>query len=1162
MKYSTAFHPILAVLTLMAVLALWTLSACDDDATSTTRPDGSDVPGDTGDLPSDTPADLPPDLPPPDLTEVDANPDIPPPQPGEYGATCVTPSQCNSGLCVPNGEGQRVCSDYCNDVCAPFPGPIDAFCLGSESTAGVAFFCQVNLPILCAPCRIDLHCGSAGVCFTDGISGSCATPCEEDETCPHGYQCTSLPNQQGEDALFCVPESGSCHCNEDNAGSSRICYHTNEHGACMGIESCNLEFGWTGCSAEIPSAEICDGEDNNCNGLIDEGLEVGTCAITNEHGTCEGVEICGGEQGPICIGPQAEAETCDGVDNNCDGRIDEDFKDENGLWTRIEHCGGCFQSCIGRFGPTAANVACELDTLGEPQCVITACIDGFLPVGNNLCVPIVANLCLPCVNDADCSASPGSRCVTTTDSRGESFQICGRDCSSQSPFGTECPDLYTCSAIDVGESEPAHQCLPTSGSCYCTENTSGFTVPCQVEIVGEIDLDGNQGQVTCQGRQACVGTDFGVCELDVEVCDGLDNNCDGRIDTPFRRADGKYGVSQEHCGRCHNDCRNINIPNAISTCDLDADDPHCIWYCQDGYVDLINGRDDGCECQILSAVDFPDAGQVDANCDGIDGQIDVALFVSKTGSDSAAGTIDAPLATIGAALQAAASTSGIRDIYVSAGVYSESITLVEGVGLYGGYSLDFRTRNPEVYPTTIFGRAPTAQQPGAVNALELSQPTMVMGFNVFGPNTVQSGAPTYAVFIRNTGDALTLRHNRVTGGTGAPGVRGNPGTAGVNGTIGSAGINAIKTNVGRTCTGTAGGPRAGGNGGARTCAGVSVNGGKGGDALCPRSRTDNGAGLVADNCDTRNTNPALRDACLNICDTVDCHAGRLPPPQGVGLNGANNPSGFGLAGPPTYDTVTVNGSANQCQNSPGLPSIGFPGLDGADGTHGPGGATCTDPRGTINAQGLWQPSASAAGAPGAHGGGGGGGSAGRGYDINPTDSCSGDQCNDTIGASGGGGGAGGCGGTGGSAGSGGGASFAVYVTYTATMTTIPNLVDNVITTGRGGDGGAGGPGALGGIGGQGANGGTSSVFCGFPGGRGGNGGRGGAGGGGAGGCGGAAFGIFVNPGTNTFTIPDYLGQNTVQLSGTPGRGGAGGPSNGIPGAAGSDGTHEALFVRP
>ena len=43
---------------------------------------------------------------------------------------------------------------------------------------------------------------------------------------------------------------------------------------------------------------------------------------------------------------------------------------------------------------------------------------------------------------------------------------------------------------------------------------------------------------------------------------------------------------------------------------------------------------------VLSDVDFPDG--VDDNCDGVDGDADLALFVSKDGSDQGTGTLEDP----------------------------------------------------------------------------------------------------------------------------------------------------------------------------------------------------------------------------------------------------------------------------------------------------------------------------------------------------------------------------------------------------------------------------------------------------------------------------------------------------------------------------------------
>ena len=95
-------------------------------------------------------------------------------------------------------------------------------------------------------------------------------------------------------------------------------------------------------TAEDPPPEICDGIDNDGDGEIDEGFDVGAdCSIdtTNEFGTCptQGVKQCKADQtgtecvanGPLAV-PSAEqlaandASCFDNVDNDCDGDTDAD----------------------------------------------------------------------------------------------------------------------------------------------------------------------------------------------------------------------------------------------------------------------------------------------------------------------------------------------------------------------------------------------------------------------------------------------------------------------------------------------------------------------------------------------------------------------------------------------------------------------------------------------------------------------------------------------------------------------------------------------------------------------------------------------------------------------------------------------------------------------
>src|SRR3982751_2884478 len=87
-------------------------------------------------------------------------------------------------------------------------------------------------------------------------------------------------------------------------------------------------------------------------------------------------------------------EICDGRDNDCDHKIDEDFVDPHGLYVSDDACGACGLRCDAVF-PTAERSQCVVRE-GHATCEIVACAEGSQLAGAGACVPEVPVACLPC----------------------------------------------------------------------------------------------------------------------------------------------------------------------------------------------------------------------------------------------------------------------------------------------------------------------------------------------------------------------------------------------------------------------------------------------------------------------------------------------------------------------------------------------------------------------------------------------------------------------------------------------------------------------------------------------------------------------------------------------------------------------------------------------
>ena len=261
----------------------------------------------------------------PDLVpEMDAGP-----VPGEAGYPCEAADDCNSGLCIQTADG-RQCTMTCEEEC-PFGWVCAQY---APSLPDVVFVCAPRFFDLCKPCMENNHCVthvSAGqACVDYGASGAyCGEACLDDGDCPEGYACLDGQDVNMTAVRQCV-FGQQCACTQWalDSGAQTGCYQENEWGVCQGQRMCQ-SAGLSQCDAAVPAAEQCNGEDDDCDGDVDEDTSGGSCVLENAYGQCPGVIDCH-EGNPVCEGNQPQAEMCNGEDDDCDGDVDENFEDTNG----------------------------------------------------------------------------------------------------------------------------------------------------------------------------------------------------------------------------------------------------------------------------------------------------------------------------------------------------------------------------------------------------------------------------------------------------------------------------------------------------------------------------------------------------------------------------------------------------------------------------------------------------------------------------------------------------------------------------------------------------------------------------------------------------------------------------------------------------------------
>ena len=328
-----------------AMMAVLLLGACGDstgpvmyDADSIRATDDAEVEVDLA-LP-DVAADLVDEdfgLGPLEVVEV-AAPDLDGPQPGESGTPCLSGEDCNSGFCVTTAEGMQ-CTQVCEEEC-PFGWVCAQY---APVMPDIIYLCAPTMLDLCRPCLSNDDCvgdiDTGQACVAYGAAGAfCGEPCADGDECLGGYSCQLGLDVHGGDVQQCRSDQ-ECNCSARavDQGAVTECYTENLQGTCFGERVCSAA-GLSACDAMVPMSESCNGLDDDCDGETDEGLAGQECFVENQFGNCPGQTMCI-DGNLICEGDEPAPESCNGEDDDCDGTTDEGFSDtdEDGIADCMEN---------------------------------------------------------------------------------------------------------------------------------------------------------------------------------------------------------------------------------------------------------------------------------------------------------------------------------------------------------------------------------------------------------------------------------------------------------------------------------------------------------------------------------------------------------------------------------------------------------------------------------------------------------------------------------------------------------------------------------------------------------------------------------------------------------------------------------------------------------
>ncbi|MBY0370919.1 hypothetical protein K2X33_09550 [bacterium] len=218
---------------------------------------------------------------------------------------------CNSGFIDEDCDGQPGCGDT---DCA-YDGDHDNYGVGAAVCVGTGD---------CDDTNATVNSGAPEIC--DGVDNDCDG--QTDELCDgdgDGYITVAMGGNDCDDTHSDVHPGGAENCidgrDNDCDGqadcSDSDCLHDNDgDGSYAGDSSCNPQ-DCNDASASFPTTEVCDGVDNDCDTVIDEGCDMDGDNYTDHN---QGGNDC--DDSIATINPGMTENCSNSTDENCNGLAD------------------------------------------------------------------------------------------------------------------------------------------------------------------------------------------------------------------------------------------------------------------------------------------------------------------------------------------------------------------------------------------------------------------------------------------------------------------------------------------------------------------------------------------------------------------------------------------------------------------------------------------------------------------------------------------------------------------------------------------------------------------------------------------------------------------------------------------------------------------------